>query len=79
MKQRFLSFFFIACACLMWAMPAWAVVNWADLGVTSLEVGQDYYIYNINQGKFLIEKVWAEQKKQFLSNKKHHNMMVDTT
>ena len=56
MKQRFLSFFFIACACLMWAMPAWAVVNWADLGVTSLEVGQDYYIYNINQGKFLIEK-----------------------
>ena len=54
MKKRFFQFIFLACACLMCAMPAKADdPDWASMGVTPTSTPAQFCIYHPNSSSFL--------------------------
>ena len=65
MRQKFLSFFFIACALFAWAVPVKAEVDWSTLG-SEIEANGEYYIYNVGQGRFLAQKALTDDLSQAL-------------
>ncbi|MBQ6763877.1 MAG: hypothetical protein IJP45_01680 [Paludibacteraceae bacterium] len=54
MRKNILRFLICALTFMGLATPAWAV-DWSTLG-SEVVANSEYYIYNINQGKFMIEK-----------------------
>ena len=64
-KKLFLKFFLFACACLMWATPAKADVDWSTLG-SEIEANGEYYIYNVGQSRFLTVKALTDDLSQAL-------------